>query len=128
MNEIFTYTSTNRRRVSVGYKLPDGKVVRLHRKIDGEDRDAIQQAIDDVKARGVKEVVVEAYRPNGSAEVICKTFTLQTTVHQLQPWATLFNLNFLTHLSGSSAFRSIALNHKFQNQWKNHSTVGKTTP
>ncbi|MBS1981691.1 MAG: TMF family protein [Bacteroidetes bacterium] len=76
MNEIFTYTSTNRRRVSVGYRLPDGKTMRLYRKIDGNDRDAIQQAIDDVKAQGVKEVIVEAYRPNGSAEVICKTFTI----------------------------------------------------
>src|SRR5258708_39060402 len=76
MNEIFAYTSTNRRRVSVGYKLPDGKIVRLYRKLEGHNREAIEQAIDDVKAQGVKEIVIEAYRPNGSAEAICKTFTL----------------------------------------------------
>jgi hypothetical protein len=76
MNEIFTYTSTNRRRVSVGYKLPDGQVQRLYSKIDGDNIETIRQAIDDVKARGVKEVLVEVYRPNGSAEAICKTFTL----------------------------------------------------
>lgn len=76
MNEILTYTSTNRRRVSIGYKLPDGKVERLFSKIEGDDDQAIREAIDEVKSRGVKEILVEVYRPNGSTEVICRTFTI----------------------------------------------------
>jgi hypothetical protein len=79
MNEILAYIGNNRRRVTVGYKLPDGKVIRAHRKIDGQDRTSIEQAIEDVKATGVNEVLIEVYRPNGTAEVICKTFTLPNT-------------------------------------------------
>jgi hypothetical protein len=76
MNEILTYASTNRRRVSVGYKLPDGTVERLYSKIEGSDQEAVRQAIDDAKRRGVREILVDVYRPNGTSEKICKSFTV----------------------------------------------------
>ncbi len=74
MNEILAYIQSNRKRVTVGYELPDGKIQREFRKIIGTDTEAITQAIDQVKAMGVKEVILEVFRPNGTAEVLCKTF------------------------------------------------------
>ncbi len=76
MNEIFIYIGNNRRRVSVGYKLPNGQVIRVARKIDGDNQEAIMEAIMQVKDMGANDVIVEIYRPNGTAEVIAKIFTL----------------------------------------------------
>ena len=124
MNEIFAYTSTNRRRVSVGYKLPDGKIVRLYRKLNGDNREAIEQAIDDVKAQGVKEIVIEAYRPNGSAEVICKTFTLPN--NNSSPKSTLGNVASPMLFDSpepaprASTYRSQPQNSKPMDSWKDY--------
>lgn len=84
IEQIFAYIASNpRHRVSVGFKLPDGKIVRIHRKIMGDDRQRIAGAIDEVKAKGAKEIAVEIYRPNGSAEVLSKLFIIE--VNQATP-------------------------------------------
>jgi hypothetical protein len=76
MNEILTYASINRRRVSIGYKTPDGKLQRMFSKIDGTDGEAIRDAIAEVSRHGVKEILVEVYHPNGSALIIGRTFSI----------------------------------------------------
>ncbi|HEY8936699.1 MAG TPA: hypothetical protein VIM65_15830 [Cyclobacteriaceae bacterium] len=75
MNEILTYIGENRRRATIGYEL-DGKMIRLFRKLDGADRQAVEDAIQHVRNKGVDKVVIEVYRPNGNAMVLAKKFYL----------------------------------------------------
>lgn len=75
MNEIFAYIGANRRKVTVGYEL-DGELVRVHRKIDGTNQEAIQNAIDELRQRGVSKIVLEVFRPNGNSMILNKKFEL----------------------------------------------------
>lgn len=95
MNEILTYIGTNRRKVTVGYEL-NGELVRVHRKIDGTDKETIQNAVDELRQRGVSKIVLEVFRPNGNSMLMQKKFELPNNSS-----ATMASPKKETGLSGS---------------------------
>ncbi len=76
MNEILSYVSGYRRSADVCYRLPDGRKEKLYRKLDGSDREAIQGAVNELKDRGVKTIIVDVYKPNGTSKVFDRSFTI----------------------------------------------------
>lgn len=75
--QIFQFLADDARRlVTIGYKLPEGKIVRVFRKMNGHSREAIEGALSEIKTRGHAEVVAELYRPNGSTEVVARTVVI----------------------------------------------------
>lgn len=81
MTEIFSYLNgRSRRRITVGYRKENGKMQRIFRKIEGNDHEQISKAVEQIKGMGYKPVL-EIYRPNGSAEIQEKTFTIGEDGH-----------------------------------------------
>lgn len=77
MNEIFSYIGSSFRRVTVGFRDSEsGKTRRLYRKLDGANHQLITDAVNKVRQHGHEPVVLEVYRPNGSAEILCKVFLI----------------------------------------------------
>ena len=79
-SEILTYISGNRKVVDISYELPDGKKTKVHRKMEGNNGEGIKQAVQDLKDRGVKTIVLDVYRPNGSAKMFDRSFTIKNEV------------------------------------------------
>lgn len=81
MNEILAYISGYRRSVDICYTLPDGRKEKLYRKLDGSNSEAIKATIDELKARGIKNIIVDVYKPNGTAKVFDRSFTINNTTN-----------------------------------------------
>ncbi len=76
MDEVLEYVSGGRRSADICYLLGDGEKEKLFRKMD--NREAIERAIDGLKDRGIQTIVVDVYKPNGTARVFDRSFTLHT--------------------------------------------------
>lgn len=77
MTDLLNFANRDRRKVTLGYKLANGKIVRVYRKIDGHDAETIKTNIEQLFEQGCLEVLAEVYRPNGSAYKLTRTFIVQ---------------------------------------------------
>jgi hypothetical protein len=77
MTDLLNFANRDRRKVTLGYKLNNGKIVRVYRKLDGHDAESIKKNIEQLFEHGCNEVLAEVYRPNGSAYKLTRTFILQ---------------------------------------------------
>jgi len=82
MNEILAYISGYKRSVDLCYRLPDGRKEKAYRKLDGSQIEAVKAAIDELKGRGVGSIVVDVYKPNGTAKVFDRSFTITNTAQR----------------------------------------------
>jgi|GEM_PF-4692240 hypothetical protein len=76
-NELREYLSSGARYVTVGYVLPDGTKERVFRKIEGQNTEGIECAINSLRDSGIENINLEVYRRNGSAMVLTKVFTIK---------------------------------------------------